>query len=491
MIMKTKNIILCEVIGWAFIVFSAIPSYLMTVPNNCSIISRFNIVENPWSSALLIAGLALVSVGSFFILKDYFDAKEGEQKVNKKLIFFLLAAAFVAVPFNNHDINFYFSAGKMAASGVSMYTDNWSMTNQFYCPPSNSSINGIPYGPIAVSLFKYLYLFVNGNVANFILIWKILMGLCFVGSIFLAEMIASILNNKLNKAAFYLLWFSQPIILWEGFANGHFDVWLNTLVLLSILFSLKKKWWLVIVCLFIGIWIKFIPLLMFPWFALWWYQGINKDNWKKMLSEASLGLVASLFITIISWQPHWKGWQVFSPIILQTKWAVTSIFSVIYYSLVGTFQYFLHADAHWYLTRLVQFSLLALMIYLLYPLIRDVWLIIIRKKVGDGNFFIRAIFVSLLVYVAVWQKSFWPWYMVWLLPLGLLAFQENSSIFFKKILIWLNIMPLIFYPIWLLNHFVRHTDAPGELWFWYVVVGLVMVYPLYQLYQWRKKGFSQ
>jgi hypothetical protein len=51
-------------------------------------------------------------------------------------------------------------------------------------------------------------------------------------------------------------------------------------------------------------------------------------------------------------------------------------------------------------------------------------------------------------------------------------------------------MPFIFYSVWLANWWIRGMDGGSELWFYYLMVLLVTGYPLYLVYQWRKKDYQ-
>jgi alpha-1,6-mannosyltransferase len=304
----------------------------------------------------------------------------------------------------------------------------------------------------------------------------------FGGSVLLVWTIAGFLSPKsINVWKLSLFWFCQPILIWQWVGNGQFDVLWLIFLLIAILYSIKKCWWMVIVSLIIGIWIKFIPLLMAPWFALWWWQDTNKLTWKKNIFQAVIGLGISVFITAVSWKPFWEGIATLQPVALQTKWAVGSIFSVLYFSLKPTFSFLFETRAHWILTRLIHLTVGVAALWLVYPVIKKGFYILIKQNIWQPINYISAIFVSMLIYLSVWQKSFWPWYIAWLLPLGLIIFLNNRLFMLNKILVWISLSPLFFYAVWAINHATRNTDAPSELWFQWLIVCVIWVYPLIQL----------
>ena len=139
------------------------------------------------------------------------------------------------------------------------------------------------------------------------------------------------------------------------------------------------RWWLMVPALTVGIWIKFVPVLLVPFFALWWWQDVDKQTWKKPASNWAWS-DACRSITVLSWRPYWVGPQVFASVISQAKFASMSIFATIYYSLKPLFVWLLADQAHWYLTRLVQGSLLMAFVYMLYPIIKNVLPYCLKKQ---------------------------------------------------------------------------------------------------------------
>lgn len=97
--------------------------------------------------------------------------------------------------------------------------------------------------------------------------------------------------------------------------------------------------------------------------------------------------------------------------------------------------------------------------------------------------YFKAISVSLMIFLFVWQKSLWPWYLSWLAPLILIAHGQDHS--FKKIFTWISIAPLFFYIPQMMNNADMHY-----LWFFYYAVILIIAYPLAQLFKSRKNDYG-
>ncbi|EKE06855.1 MAG: hypothetical protein ACD_18C00255G0001, partial [uncultured bacterium] len=288
----------------------------------------------------------------------------------------------------------------------------------------------------------------------------------------------------IKKNNWYLFFLLQPIFLLEWVVAGHFDgLWL-IFVLLAFIFAEKNNWAFVIISLTIGIWIKFLPVFVVPWFALWFYQNINRQNWIKNIAQVIIGLFSSLVLSWLVWYKYWVGFEVFNSILLQSKWAVNSLFTVLYYSLKPLFVFFT-PNFHIYLTSLVQGSLLIFFLYMIYPLIKGIYVILLKKKKWDSSKYILATFISLLAYLLIWQKSFWPWYMTWILPFGILSFLLFENKLTKNIIIWISTIPLFFYIPQLI-----FGDNTTYLLFYYFVFFVILLYPLIQLFKWRKNNYE-
>jgi len=349
---------------------------------------------------------------------------------------------------------------------------------------------GFSYGPVMATVFKWLYMASQGRPEIFLLIWKFVMLLVLIGAGVITMKLVKLFSDGKDAAPYYLLWFAQPIFLFEWVVNVHFDgLWLLFL-LLAIYAARAKRWWLVFPALIIGVWIKYIPILLLPFFALWWWQELNWQNWKKLLSQMGLGLGIAGLISVLSWWPYWAGPQVFSSLVLQSKWVAWSWFGVIYYSLKPLFMWFLGDQTHWYLTRLAQGFLLAVFIFTLYPMIKKCLAILFKKARWEDGEYVQAMIIFLLAYLLIWQKSFTPWYGAWFIPLGLIAFQKYRHPYMMKIITWFSSAAFIFHIVFIIDWFSKDPGAGGQLWFNYLIVGSIVMYPLYLIFRWRQKNYA-
>ena len=484
---SNKKFLFFGILGWVILSFFSFWNFKEIALNKCYFLSSWPQCGMSHSVAQIIFKFSVLSVAflvlsffSFLALKNWKDNfKDKKLFIVSGLVFLL---AFITLPFASSDLQFYFSLGKAVTNNINPYIQNWSVENSFFYPPSISQLQGVMYGPIALDFFKVAYAVSRDNVLNFIVLWKILMSIVFI----LCGYLLSLLVGKdQGKASFYGLWLSQPLVLFEWIGNGHFDGLWIVCVLLAFIFAKEKKWWLAAIMLTLGIWVKFIPLFFLPWFALWWYQESANKNWLKNSFDLIGGLVLFGSISTLVWWQYWQGLKVFNSLVLQSKWAVNSLFATLYYSSKSLLELFTNKNVHWFLTRFLHVFLLVILLYFFVPVFKQIYKIFQRKLEWSAEQYMSASFVSLLSYILIWQKSLWPWYFVWLIPIGLVVYIKSQNIFIKKILVWITSIPVFFYLPWMMSG----GDATGLQFFWYVFLG-ISFYPLYQLYCWRKIDYK-
>ncbi len=400
-------------------------------------------------------------------------------------------SALLVLPFGSSDVDFYYNSAKAVTAGINPYVESWPLQRNFSYPPDNISlINGMAYGPLFLRFIQVFYQLAGGNPFVFIVLWKILIFFAYLFCVWLLYPLIKQNQWAKEKDNFILFWLCQPLIIWEWLANGHFDVLWIVFLILSIFFSQKRNWFLALIFLSVSIWIKIIPIFLIPWLGIWWLNNLKKDFKIKELLSFIYGIGGGLAVTIVSWLGFWRGLSTIQPIILQSKWAADSLFSLVYYSLKPAFEILIGGNYHWYLTRIVQFSFLMLLIYFFWPMVCKLWSFIASKRNFLNQEIFVYIFLTLVLFLLIWQKSFWPWYIIWLLLFAVLAGLELDNGYLYKICRWLFAVPLAFYPIWYINWLLRGTDATPELWFNFVFTGLVVFYPLLYLFRWRQKKYN-
>jgi hypothetical protein len=464
-------------IAWGLYI-AALFVRFFTSPPACSVISRWNVFDGVPSALVFVASLVFFGFAGV-------RAWQGGVSSSPRWLLVLLLCAFVVVPFNTHDMSYYYGIGRAVAEGVNVYDGSWVFHNVYSCSGTAQEMHGVMYGPLAVFGMGAVAA-IAPSIGVFALWWKLLM----VIAVLLCVRVISVLVPHVSRDQTLLFFIVQPLILWETVGSGHFDLWW-VLPLLGAIYMAKCGTWVwVLPLVALGVWIKFLPILALPWFILWWWQELRRESWLRHVGMFALGAGIALCITYVAWQPFWTGSHVVMPIILQTKWAVSSVFAAVYYTLRPLADAMLQGEAHWWLTRAVQGSLALLIAYMLFAFVPQGLRVLTRRSEASPQWFVLGITLMYVVYVMLWQKSFWPWYISWVLPLICLAYYMSPSEALRKIGVYLSAAPLAFYALWILNHVLRGTDAASELWFYLTVVSVVWVYPFCVLWRFRKRGYS-
>ena len=436
--------------------------------------------------AILLGTLVISGLVIFQIFKTV-EANELQVPgwIFKIIVAIFLAGSFCVLPFTSNDIHYYFSVGRSVSEGHNPYVEPWIKSVPFFEPAQTSPEQGVMYGPLSLRIFAFMHDVAKGDIGYFIVYWKVLMVLVFVGVYLMVHWLIGNYGGRINTQTEMLFWFSQPLLLWEWVGNGHFDgLWIIP-VLGAFVAAKKQSWGLVAVCLAVAIWIKFVPILMVPWFVLWWWQGTERTKLWSHMGEVVRVLVLAGVVTVVSWWHLWGGLQVFNALILQSKWAVSSVFAAAYYTIFPAVSPWLGSNVHLVVTSLVQGTLLGLMIYFLYPYLQQIVKIVTKKMTWTALEYIQAIYISLLAYLLLWQKSFWPWYFAWLIPLSFILFCLRKNNHNTRLLGAIGYFPLLFY--------VPQQLTEGKidvLWFFYFVVLVILAYPLYTLFVWRQKKYD-
>lgn len=453
--------------------------------NNCSFIFNWPLCTTPIGSQKIVQAVVVLTVcGLLSYVSWRMCTPPLHVFLNRKEKIWLLGVLLMAVcviPFTSADMRFYYSIG---AATNNPYVDDWALvTTPLYA--ISGETNGVMYGPLAVHLFDFFYWLSQGNFLLFSFLWKLLMLGALIGVGYMVQYVSKLINVHKHLSAVWLI--AQPLLIWEWVVAGHFDgLWICT-ILLAFVGAIQKRWAMVAGAVTVGVWLKFIPIFLVPVFVLWWWQTVERTKWKKHLQQFMSSLVVVSLLTIVSWVGLWQGFRVFYPLILQSKWAAQSIFASVYYSFQPMMQIMLNEQqsAHWWLTRLVQGALCIIVLYLLWPIGVKAYAIALKKYVATAQEYIQMVVVGLSVYLLVWQKSFFPWYIIWLVPFAAILLAETFNSKLWNFIRWLSVTAFLFYIPGLL--------LPGNdtrLWYYYYVVVLIIMYPLYQLWQWRKISYA-
>ena len=389
------------------------------------------------------------------------------------------AIVFIAIliaPFGSGDMNYYYGAGVAGNAGKNVFFDAWSRPDLGTAHSSLTS--GFSYGPIMAVFFSSVVRIARGDHLLFAAYWKFFM-LAAYAAFLLAFSLVVRREHDLLLLAF------QPLILFEWLGNGHFDaLWLSFLCL-ALHDAEHDRFVRSALWLAIGTWIKFLPILAAPWICLMWLDRARTKKLSALCAEPIAAAAAFALVTYAAWLPYWRGFSTLRPIVIQSKWAVMSVFSSAYYSLRPVFEYGFGGGYHWWLTRFVQGAILCLIAYFMHPLVPAFFRLRAKGPVPK-EFFRFGVALTFFLFVMLWQKSFWPWYGAWLTAPLVMGFGSRE----RETVLWLLAAPFIFYPAWFIASLSGVSDATPELWFSLLMTCAVWAYPAWRLVRLRRERYS-
>lgn len=266
-------------VNFAIYAFLAIYSYSfvdlnLTISQNQTILSFINEMQilgyyNRQLSTLIYI-LFILTAFSFFILNLFLINKN---KLTAKFVFLSTFINFLILilsyPFLSSDIfNYMFDAKIIVNYHLNPYTskaldfpnDEWIRFMRWVHRYS-------PYGPLWLGFSTLPYILGFGKFVVTLLFFKIFIGIFHLINAILIYKISQIINK--DKAVFITaLYALNPLLLIEAASNAHNDVVLATTIILSIYFLTINKSKLSYLSIFVGVLIKYIPLLNLPWLVL-------------------------------------------------------------------------------------------------------------------------------------------------------------------------------------------------------------------------------
>jgi hypothetical protein len=126
----------------------------------------------------------------------------------------------------------------------------------------------------------------------------------FLGCAWLLERILQMLRPASAVEGLYLFaW--NPLVLVMAVGDGHNDIVMMVLVLLSVWFLLRERWLLAFGALILSIWIKYVSLILFPLLVLYvWQHSGGKQGSRRWVPLVGGGLVAVL-VSVCVFVPFW------------------------------------------------------------------------------------------------------------------------------------------------------------------------------------------
>jgi|GEM_PF-1538743 len=391
--------------------------------------SPFFILGNTIQTMLFImAGLGFAA----FAMEIEQENKHAFSRKLKIRIFILVLIFCLGIPWFSVDCFYYLAKGwQEAAYGLDVYQQPFSVIpyfekDVFFQNVYPGFIHCLgSYGPLFQAFIKTICENGFGNFAfTFILLRLSFLG-ALLGSCWFVLQIAK--RVELSGALAILLFIGSPLMLFNSLTVVHNDVVVNLFVLAAIYFACDNKALVAGACLGLGAAWKFIPLLLFPVFVLYFFRCNAKVSWRQP-ALFMLGLV-SLFGTSFLLYP--SSFHFFTSVAaagLSTMRA--SIFFYIYPLIALTW-----GSEHAFNTskQIVTILFLVTSTLILWPYL---W----GKRIMRPQNLIVVCYLVFLTYLVVGTSQVQEWYLTWLLALGCLIPHPKLRLF--------NMILAVFYMPW-------------------------------------------
>ena len=112
----------------------------------------------------------------------------------------------------------------------------------------------------------------------------------------LIERILLQVRPKVAMEGLYLFAWS-PFVLLMVVGDGHNDMAMMTLALLSIWLLLREKWPLAFGVLALSVWIKYVSLALLPLFGIYMWRNLESGSWRELLRSLSHGISAAALVS--------------------------------------------------------------------------------------------------------------------------------------------------------------------------------------------------
>lgn len=126
----------------------------------------------------------------------------------------------------------------------------------------------------------------------------------FLGCAWLLERILQMIRPASAMEGLYLFTWN-PLVLVMTAGDGHNDIVMMVLVLLSVWFLLRERWMLAFGALTLSMWIKYISLILFPLLVLYVWQRSDGKQGSERWVPLVKGVFSVAFVSLCVFVPFW------------------------------------------------------------------------------------------------------------------------------------------------------------------------------------------
>ena len=395
----------------ASIVF-AVPSaiYIFTHDTIYYFFSANTFLYRPIQNDFQLIGNFLCFLGIFLLFSLlYYLILKNHQKIfqtPKQVIFWIAMIGIIftsMLPITSWDVYSYIGNGWVDAHyGENPYYTSVQEVADTY---GNDRVTGkvarcwreepVIYGPAWSLICKGLTSLSFGSIDIALFVFKIATFLVFLSSCYLVW--------KLTKKQFWVLFFGlNPFILFDALTNVHNDIFLVFFVLISLYLGLRKqKVVLAIGCMAIATAIKYVSVLLVPFFIIY---VLRKERIRKRIGKTLLYTLEFVGVIALFYSIYIQDFSVFAGIFIQQNKYTRSLFLGLWFLLNGN-------ETILDIVKMVVTGLFAI-----------TYILVVAKfffaKEQDIKWrkMVRAYQILLLAFLFFVITNFNSWYIMWLFP---------------------------------------------------------------------------
>lgn len=372
----------------------------------------------------------------YIIVCHYTDfSKLSFKKIFSYYAFFSLILLFIW-PIASIDIFSYIYQGRIfSIFKMNPYIYSYTQFTQdsFYNIISNRWSSGVsPYGPLFILISGILTWVGSKSLLLSLFLFKAL----FVG----ANLLVGYFIYKIAGLKTFFIYALNPLIIFEFIINGHVDVLVVLMIVLSIYFLQKKKTlnnqllsWVFLVTSAL---LKITTIIFWP--ILWLI--LLKENLKNKTSKPYiiLSIITTIIVVAIFYGPFLgKISSLYQPLINQSL--LTG-----YYSLGITLSY-LFINIFNYNNLKLSLMINLAIFSILY--LAAIFKIILLKNVDCQNDFLKYSALIALVFSLTCLQWFMPWYFIMVIVLSLMSWNIKRKNYYLYTIYFFTLYGILYYQI--------------------------------------------
>lgn len=352
---------------------------------------------------ILFVGLfCAISFVYYKILKNHKEQFTNTKKV-AGFVLIISLIFFIMLPLTSTDVFYYIGTGWSEAHyGVNPYYTSVNEVLENYEGATSDEMllkmkgiwsgQTVVYGPVWPVICKILSGLSCGNLFLALYIYKLFYLILHLMNTYLIYKI----TNKRNL--FALMYGLNPLILFDGLANGHNEVLVIFFILLGLYFFIRKKnMFVTIVAFALATAVKYFAILLIPFIVLYYYR---KEKPLKKILKSSLWAIIFIIILALCYMIYMRNFDILNGIMTQQGKFVNSILTGLAI-----------LDFNKALLVSKGFMLAFIVIY-----VATIIKLLFTNKQHTFSTYIRTYNFLLVLFLFGAITNFQSWYTLWLLP---------------------------------------------------------------------------